>query len=573
MTNYQVGKAGWDTKSYQGNNTMTKLKVSLSMLFLFALYYLIPIEFRSLWQPDETRYAEISREMLAHGDWVVPHFFDLRYFEKPIAGYWINSLGQWLFGGSNFAVRFGAIFSTAVTALMVYWLTWQMWRDKKTAFIAAVIFLSCLLVYGVGTYAVLDPIITLWLMAAMCVFWLALQSPSTHQKVWAYLLLGSVCAMGLMTKGFLALAIPVIGSLPWVIQQQRWKELLLFVPLTVVSAVLTGLPWALAIAQREPDFWHYFFWIEHVQRFFADNAQHKAPFWYYLPCFLAGCLPWTGLMPGALWRGWALRKQCSGSFYLLGWAVMPILFFSVAKGKLLTYIMPCFAPLAILMAGYARQLMVTDGLALRINGWINVLFGTLGTLIVLGGLAPWSILEPVYSENELNKVLLAGGAFLLWMLVGAFTLKSSVKRWLIAALCPLGVALVIGSVIPHHVIDAKHPQRFISAVRSDISGSRYLLADSVGTAAGIAWELQRSDIYFYANKGELSYGLDYPDAHQRFIDVASFPRWLAEHRREGSVSLILLLDHHQDDNSDHLPTADLTYRSGRFVLYHYYQQK
>ncbi|CNI12231.1 lipid IV(A) 4-amino-4-deoxy-L-arabinosyltransferase [Yersinia bercovieri] len=535
----------------------------------FALVYLLPVNSRLFWQPDETRYAEISREMLQRGDWIVPHLLGIRYFEKPIAGYWFNNISQWIFGDTNFAVRFGSIFSTALSAILIYWLATLLWRNRATSLLATLIYLSMLLVFGIGTYAVLDPMISLWLTASMVCFYLTLRAETSTQKAGAYLLLGLACGMGFMTKGFLALAIPVISVLPIVIQQKRVKELLIFGPIAIVSAVLLSLPWALAIAQREPDFWHYFFWIEHIQRFAEKDAQHKAPFWYYLPILCLGVLPWLGLLPGALLKGWRERVARPELFFLLSWVLMPLLFFSVAKGKLPTYILPCMAPLSLLMAAYATDCANNLRMrALKINGVINFLFGlvcALAVLVIDVGLVSGLV---AYGPQEHQKVVLATVAFAGWGLVGLITWRNDARHWRWAAVCPLLFVLLVGYLIPQQVIDSKQPQNFIKHNFSELNSSRYVLADSVGVAAGLAWQLKRSDILMLSEKGELTYGLNYADSKNQFVSGEDFSQWLARARQQGDVSLVMQLSRDEAIPA-YLPAADKVNLMNRLALLWY----
>ncbi|NDL61661.1 lipid IV(A) 4-amino-4-deoxy-L-arabinosyltransferase [Acerihabitans arboris] len=535
----------------------------------FALVYLIPLNGRRLWQPDETRTAEVSREMLSRGDWVVPKLLGLRYFDKPVAAYWFNNISHWLFGDTNFAVRFGSVFSTGVTAALVFALAMMMWRNPRRASVAALIFLSMLLVLSIGTYGLLDATLALWLTAAMVSYYLALRATGVKGRLGGYTLLGLACGMGFMTKGFLALAVPVIAAIPIAIRRRRIKELLIYGPAAAIVGVLLSLPWALAIARREPDFWRYFFWVEHIQRFAEENAQHKAPFWYYIPVLIAGVLPWLALLPGSLAKAWRERAARPELFFLLSWVAMPLIFFSIAKGKLPTYILSCMAPLALLITAYAEdRAAALRSRIFQVNAALNGLVGLTGilALALLGsGLLPQA---RFFSPQEWPKVVLGMIAFSGWLLFAAFSVRHDARRWPWSAACPLLLCLLFGDAVPQQVSGPKQPQIFIRAHRAMLADSRYVLSDSVGVATGLAWELKRSDILLFNERGEVAYGLKYPDVRGHFISDADFPQWLARARAQGNVSLILRLPRGGEIPGT-LPEPDKMRRTARLVLLWY----
>lgn len=129
----------------------------LLLLGICLLAYLLPLGTHGLWIPDETRYAQISQDMLLSGNWVSPRFMSLRYFEKPIAGYWMIALGQQLFGQNLFGVRFVSALSTGLSVLLCYLLARRLWNEPRKSFVCALLYMSFTIVAGQAGYANLDP--------------------------------------------------------------------------------------------------------------------------------------------------------------------------------------------------------------------------------------------------------------------------------------------------------------------------------------------------------------------------------------------------------------------------------
>jgi 4-amino-4-deoxy-L-arabinose transferase len=86
----------------------------------FVVFYLLPLGIYGSWIPDETRYAQISQEMLLSGNWVAPHFMGIRHFEKPAAGYWMIAMGQAVFGDNLFGVRIASALRSGLSVWLTY---------------------------------------------------------------------------------------------------------------------------------------------------------------------------------------------------------------------------------------------------------------------------------------------------------------------------------------------------------------------------------------------------------------------------------------------------------------------
>ena len=386
------------------------------------------------------------------------------------------------------------------------------------------------------SYANLDPQFTFWVNLTGVALWFCFDNTTRNGRLGAWALLGLACGMGFMTKGFLAWLLPVLIALPYAIWQKRFRELLGYGVVAVVVAIVVSLPWALAVHSQEPDYWNFFFWHEHIQRFAGEDAQHAEPFWYYLPLLVAFSLPWVALLPATLKQAW-LEKRTPRIAFLLLWLLMPLAFFSLAKGKLPSYIMPCLLPLALLMGNaLADKLAQGRDRALRINGWLNLVIG----VVALLALTWLQLKKPVYEHGQETLSLVLVFVFLFgWIIVNLLQAARPLKWWAAPVLGSWLLVALAPAALPHSVVYNKTPDQFIIDHLPALQPSAALLSNDLGAASALAWRLQRPDVTLYNTVGEVKYGLAYPDATHHKVDMTQGKQWMSDARKKGVVGVVM----------------------------------
>jgi 4-amino-4-deoxy-L-arabinose transferase-like glycosyltransferase len=296
-----------------------------------------------LWEPDEARYAEIAREMLALRNFIVPHLNYVPYIEKPPLLYWLTASSMSLFGVNEFAARLPNALAALLGVIVTYCFVARAF-DRRRAILAALVLATS------GLYAVMAQVLTtdmlLTTMITVALFAFYLQWREGGRWWWT---LYVAAALATLTKGPVGVAIPFIAGVIFLWWQGELRGAIR--RFHALSGLLVGLvialPWFVAVTIREPGFFAFYFVGEHFRRFFESSYSHGEPIYYYLPVAAAGMLPWTIAVPFLPWR--SLEPNPARRFCAISSAAILVLF-SLASAKLIPYILPAFPPLAVLIA-------------------------------------------------------------------------------------------------------------------------------------------------------------------------------------------------------------------------------
>jgi 4-amino-4-deoxy-L-arabinose transferase-like glycosyltransferase len=320
------------------------------VLAMVSTLMLVPNLSYPLIDPDESRYAEVSREMLESGDYVVPTRFGKPYLDKPPLLYWLTAGSFRAFGVSESSARLVPALAAMLTVVATYALGARL-IGYAGAWLGGLSMLSCFGFLISGRFVFIDTL--LMLFTTVCLLTGSLAGRESRFKVWWWIASAVACALGVLAKGPIAVVIclPPLVAHRWL--TGRPGALFRYWALYAAVGSVVTLPWFLFVNARQPGFLVDFLWRHHVSRF-VSGLSHTEPCWYYVPVILIGMLPCSMLFPAMIafladrgpstrpWRTWDIG-------FLLISSAWTFLFFSGSSCKIPPYLLPCVPPICLII--------------------------------------------------------------------------------------------------------------------------------------------------------------------------------------------------------------------------------
>ncbi|MHB1284066.1 MAG: ArnT family glycosyltransferase, partial [Metallibacterium scheffleri] len=254
----------------------------LVLLALWLGLWFAGSQYRSLLEPDEGRYAEVPREMVASGNWVTPRYDGVLFLDKPALQYWGTALAYEAFGASNWTARLWGLLTGLLGMLAVGWAGARAFGRVAGWSAAAVLGSSLLWVVG-SHLNTLDMGVAALLGTSLCTFILA-QLPDASvraQRGWM-LLTWLAMAAAFLSKGLIGIVFPGGALFFYMLWTGQWHLLRRMQWLLGLSLfLLLVLPWYIALQLRHEQFLHYFFIGQQFTRYLSDRFDRSHPFWFF----------------------------------------------------------------------------------------------------------------------------------------------------------------------------------------------------------------------------------------------------------------------------------------------------
>jgi 4-amino-4-deoxy-L-arabinose transferase-like glycosyltransferase len=411
------------------------------LLLAVTLTVLLPGTFGvSLFDRDEGWYAQVSREMVQSGDWLMPRYLGEPWLGKPPLLYWCVAASWAVWGMQVWAARLVSVLALAGAVQLMATLA-AGFLNRRAALLASISFVTAALPVFIGKLLLTDALLLWWCLAAMVSLWrISTQGATIGRSALFWMCLG----LGILSKGPAILVFVGAFGLALLIQNPKSKiQNRAAFWFTSPLCLMVAAPWYVYVAQHAGGtFAQQFLWFEVASRVVGAPHGHTGPPGYYVAISLAGWLPWTVLVPGAVIETWRSRKTDAKLRFLLLWLGLPWLLLELLPSKLPHYILPCYVPLAILLGrmwdvGLERPVTSPQRVALGL--WVAVM-ELVGMAFVAAAIlwcaATWSL-----ALGAAGAVLMIGFAF-VWRAIREHQLRG---MWTRAAGAALVFHLLVGT--------------------------------------------------------------------------------------------------------------------------------
>lgn len=312
-------------------------KAFFLFLFIYFAYQVPGLHNAPLLETTEGRYAEIAREMLVSGDYIEPRLNGIKHFHKPPLAYWMMALGMKIFGVNGFGARiFGVVAS--IFSIIILYLTSEIFFKKEESLLITIICSSTILFTGAPKVVSTDAYLILFTFLSLLFLYrqIFVKKCITNTLLYAFFM-----GLGFITKGPVIFLFTLLPYFICKIFSNTHRKVFSLKEILggVTLFLLISLPWYLIVIIKNPLLLDYFINTQTIDRISTNRFHRNQPVYFFLAIFAVTFFPYTFYFIKGLFN---FKKLDIKIQILYLYIIIPLIFFSFSKSKLLSYIIPFY---------------------------------------------------------------------------------------------------------------------------------------------------------------------------------------------------------------------------------------